>query len=133
MYGFCCSQLLRINIRRQCDDASLSESILLSEIQNNFGFLLGVRLRFLSFCKGALLVNFNKIIELGFPIVGVQQLEDIFSVVCKDTFQSSGTILSIAFWDVVRRSFTESYKISEETETSFLHIEFRTPKTEACF
>jgi hypothetical protein len=41
--------------------------------------------------------------------------------------------MSNAFWDVVPRSRVETYKISEETETSFLQIEFRTPKTEACF
>ena len=63
----------------------------------------------------------------------VQQLEDIFSVVCRDTVQFSGTIVSNAFWDVVPCSLVETYKISEETETSFLQIEFRTPKTEACF
>jgi hypothetical protein len=90
VYGFCCSLLLRTHVRKQYDDASLSESLLLSENQNNFGFLLRVRLRFLNFFKGALLVNFNKIVELGFPIVGVQQLEDIFSFICWGTFQFFG-------------------------------------------
>jgi hypothetical protein len=112
VYGFCCWLLLQISVRKQCDDARLNESLLLSENNNNKknGFILRVRLRLLIF-KGALLVDFNKIIELGIPIVGVQQLKDIFSVVCRDTVQFSGTIVSNAFWDVVPCSLVETYKI----------------------
>jgi hypothetical protein len=50
-----------------------------SELLN--GPLLKLRFRFLGFYNGSLLPNFNKIVECELLMMGVQQLEDVFSIV----------------------------------------------------
>lgn len=67
-------------------DAFFSESKPLIELWNHHGPVVRLRLKFLSFFKGALLPNFNKMVEHEIEIVEVQQLEDIFSIVCTYRF-----------------------------------------------
>ena len=76
----CCSLLVGINILKH-PDVSFSDPTPLSQIQNCHGPLLTLRFWFLSFFKGALLPNFNKIVEREFLTMGVQQLKDTFSTV----------------------------------------------------
>jgi len=52
----------------------------LSTSQTRRGAFLRFRLRFLSFLKGPLLPNFNKIFERDLLIAVLQLLEDIFSI-----------------------------------------------------
>ena len=56
----------------------------LSQLEHHHGPLLRLRLSFLSFFKGALLPNFNKMVERDLSIMWVQQLKDIFSIVLKN-------------------------------------------------
>jgi hypothetical protein len=48
---------------------------------NRQGTILRLGFRFLKFFKGALIPNFNKTVEHELLIMGVWQLEDVFSVV----------------------------------------------------
>jgi len=79
--SYCCSLVVRINVIRHFD-AGFSHSKPLSEPLNRHGPLLKLRLRFrfISFIKGALFPNFSKVVECEFLFMGVQQLEDTFSV-----------------------------------------------------
>jgi hypothetical protein len=52
----------------------------LSQLQNHHGPLLRIRLRFLSYFKGALLLNFRKTVKQDLLIMEVKQLKDIFSI-----------------------------------------------------
>jgi len=61
-------------------NASSSQSKHLSQLQNRHGSLLRLRLRFLSFFKGALLPNFNTIVDSRLLTEGFPQLEDVFSI-----------------------------------------------------
>jgi hypothetical protein len=56
----------------------------LSQLQSRHGLLLRLRLRLLSYFKGALLLNSNKIVKGEFLNMGVQKLEDVFSIVITD-------------------------------------------------
>jgi hypothetical protein len=75
----CCSLLLPVNVLRH-PDASFSQSKSLGQLQNRHGPNLRLRFRFLSFFKGALLQNFNRVVERDLMIVVLQQLEDTFSI-----------------------------------------------------
>jgi hypothetical protein len=78
-----CSQLIRISVFKHFV-ASFSESKPVSQLSNRHGPLLTVRLMFLSFFKGALLPNLNKMVECEILILVVQHLEDIFNIICLD-------------------------------------------------
>jgi len=62
-------------------DASFKEHTPLSQLQNQHVTLLRLRLRLHRFFMGALFTKFNRIVERELLITGVQQLEDIFSIV----------------------------------------------------
>jgi hypothetical protein len=57
------------------------QSVQATQPTSKLSFLLRFRLRFLSFFKGALLLNFNSLVERELLIMGVQRLEDIFSII----------------------------------------------------
>jgi hypothetical protein len=61
--------------------AGFSQSTPLIQPQNRHGPLFRLRLRLFGFFEGALLPNFNIIVERELPTMGVRQLEDIHSVV----------------------------------------------------
>jgi hypothetical protein len=62
-------------------DASFSQSKPLSQLPNRHGPFLRLNLRLLSFFKGVLFQNFNSVVERELLVMGVQRLEDIFSIV----------------------------------------------------
>jgi hypothetical protein len=76
----CCSLLVSINVLKRLY-ASFSKSRPLSQLQNRDSPLLRLRLMFPSFFRCALLPYFNKIVERELLVLGVQQIEDIFSIV----------------------------------------------------
>jgi len=75
----CCCSLRVLLIVHKYLDASFSQSKPLSQLQNRHGPLLRPRIRFLSFFKGAVLLNFDQIVDTGLLFVEFQQLEDVFS------------------------------------------------------
>ena len=75
----CCRSLLIPLIVYKHLDASFSQSKTLSQLQNRHGPLLRPRLRLLSSFKGAVLMNFDQIVERGLLFMEFQHLEDIFS------------------------------------------------------
>ena len=60
-------------------EATFSKSKILSQIQNTHGPLLSFR--FLTVFTSPLLLNFCRIVERQLQILGIPQMEDIFSVV----------------------------------------------------
>ena len=72
-----CSLLASINILEH-PVASFSPSV---KFKTRHYYLLRLKLRSLRFLKGALLPNFNNMVEVGLLIMGVQQLEDTFGIV----------------------------------------------------
>jgi hypothetical protein len=80
--GCCCSLLCPINVLKG-PDATFYQSHPHSQLQNRHGppLTLKFRSRFLSFLTGALLPTFNKMFDSELLIMGVQQLQDIFSIV----------------------------------------------------
>jgi hypothetical protein len=75
----CCLLLNRINILNHLY-ARINESKTLYHLQNHHGPLLRLKFRFLGFFKVALLSNFKNIVKCKLVIIGVQQMEDIFSI-----------------------------------------------------
>ena len=96
----CCSILIPLIVYKHLD-ASFSQSKPLSQLQNRHGPLLRPRLGLLSFFKGAVLLNFDQIVERGLLFVEFQQLEDVFSIarrICA---------LGLICWDWYKRRNTE--------------------------
>ena len=83
--SFCFSLLVPVNILKR-PDATFYQSYPHSQLQNRHVPLLGLwfrfrfRFRFLSAFTGALLPTFNKMVESELLMMGVQQLQDIFSI-----------------------------------------------------
>ena len=75
----CCCFLLVPPIVHKHPYASFNQSKSLSQLQNRHDPLLRPRVRLLSFLKGAVLLNFDQIVDRGFMFVEFQQLEDDFS------------------------------------------------------
>ena len=69
-----CPLLVPVNVLR-CLDTSSSHSKPLGHLHNRHG-----RLPRLRFCRGALLPNFNRMVDGELLIILVQRLEDIFSI-----------------------------------------------------
>jgi hypothetical protein len=76
----CCSLLVLTNALRH-PDATFNHSKSVSQLLNHHGPRFTFRLRFLSFFTAALLLTFNKMVDREHLIMGVPQLEDIFSIV----------------------------------------------------
>ena len=77
---WCCSLVVPF-IFLEHSDAIFSHSKPLSQLPNRRGPLFRLRLRFLNFFKGAVPPNFHSVVERQLLVVGVQRLEDIFSIV----------------------------------------------------
>jgi hypothetical protein len=78
----CCSSLpVPITVLKHLD-ASFSQSNPLSQLRHHQGALLRLRLNSLSFLKGALPPNFNKMVRREIMNVVVQQPLNTFSIVC---------------------------------------------------
>ena len=77
--GCCCSLLVPINVLKD-PDANFYQSKSLSQLQNHHGPLHRLRLSFLSFFKGALLPNVNRMVKRELLIMAVQHITDMFSI-----------------------------------------------------
>jgi len=79
----CCSLPVPINVFKHLD-TNFSHSKPLSQLQHRYGPLLRLRLRLFCSFQAALLRNFNKTVRRELLIMGVQQLEDVFSILRKN-------------------------------------------------
>ena len=80
----CCYSLLFPIIVLEHPDTTFSQPKPLNLLPNRHGPFVRLRLKFLSFFKGVLFQNFNRVVELELLVMGVQRLEDIFSIVSTD-------------------------------------------------
>ena len=74
----CYSHLVPLIVHKQLD-ASFNQSKPFSQLQTRHGPLFRSKLRLLSLFKGAVLLNFDQIVERGLLFVEFQQVEDVFS------------------------------------------------------
>jgi hypothetical protein len=76
--NYCCLLLVWINVLK----------VPLGQLRNNDDLLFRLKLKFtfLNSCKSTLFQNFKKMVAHEFLIRGVQQLENMFSIACKDLY-----------------------------------------------
>jgi hypothetical protein len=80
-HSCCCSLPVPVNVFKHLD-ASFSQSKPLSQLQHRYGPLLRLRLRSLCSFMAALLPNFNKTVRRELLIMEVQQIDDVFNILC---------------------------------------------------